>query len=279
MAKIDRLGWAAGFAFESYGVRVGVRTNDPAALERLSSHFPPNWKPARAEVVERLYSLFAPVEAARARGVRRFHLLYGDALRLARTQDLSEALEAFESDLQLYVAASARRRLFVHAGVVARRGRAVLLPGRSFAGKSTLVAALVRAGATYYSDEYAVLDRAGRVHPYARAIGLREGATGKQRKVTVESLEGVNGSKALPVGLVVLSRYREGARFRPRRLTEGHGLLALLANTVSARRQPEEAMRVLQRVATGAATFKGVRGEAGEAAASILNMLDELSRA
>src|ERR1700755_3553056 len=136
MSKIDRLGWAAGFAFESYGVRVGVRTNDPAALERLSAHLPPGWKPARAGRVERLYSIFAPSDATRARGVRRFHLLYGDAGRLARTQDLSEALEAFDSALQLYVAASARRRLFVHAGVVSWRGRAILLPGRSFAGKS-----------------------------------------------------------------------------------------------------------------------------------------------
>lgn len=279
MAKIDRLGWAAGLTFESYGVRVGVRTNDPATLERLSAHLPPGWRPARTEVVERLYSLFAPAVETRARGVRRFNLLYGDVLRLARTQELSEALEAFESDLQLYVAASARRRLFVHAGVVAWRGRAVLLPGRSFAGKSTLVAALVRAGATYYSDEYAVLDRTGRVHPYARPIGLREGATGRQRKVAVESLEGTSGAKALPVGLVVVSEYREGARFRPRRLTEGQGLLALLANTVSARSQPEEAMRVLQRVATGAATFKSARGEAGDAAASILKLLDESSAA
>src|ERR1051326_2406202 len=83
MAKIDRLGWAAGLAFESYGVRVGVRTNDPAALERLSSHLPPGWRPARTEVVERLYSLFAPAVVTRARGVRRFNLLYGDVLRLA----------------------------------------------------------------------------------------------------------------------------------------------------------------------------------------------------
>jgi hypothetical protein len=275
MAKIDRLGWAAGFAFESYGARVGVRTNDPVVLEQLSARFPPRWKHARAEVVERLYSLFTPVDATRTRGVRRFNLLYGDAGRLTRTHDLSEALEAFESDLQLYVAAASRRRLFVHAGVVASRGRAVLLPGRSFVGKSTLVAALVRAGATYYSDEYAVLDRAGRVHPFARPIGLREGATGRQRKVSIESLEGVAGAKALPVGLVFVSEYREGARFRARRLTQGQGLLAMLANTVSARRQPEAALAVLQRVATCAPVFKGVRGEAHEAAASILRLLEE----
>ena len=38
------------------------------------------------------------------------------------------------------------------------RGRAIVIPGRTFSGKSTLVAELVRAGATYYSDEYAVED-------------------------------------------------------------------------------------------------------------------------
>src|SRR5437868_5361339 len=127
MAKIDRLGWAAGFAIESYGARVGVRTNDPRVLELLAVRLPPVWKPARVEVVERLYSLFAADGGEkRARGVRRFNLLYGDAGRLTRTHDLSEALEAFESDLQLYVAATARRRLFVHAGVVGWRGRAAV---------------------------------------------------------------------------------------------------------------------------------------------------------
>src|SRR5437763_17171776 len=106
MAKIDRLGWAAGFAIESYGARVGVRVNDPGVLEQLAVRFPPGWKPARDEVVDHLYSLFAATDAPRARGVRRFNRLYGDVRRLTRTHDLSEALEAFESDLQLYVAAT-----------------------------------------------------------------------------------------------------------------------------------------------------------------------------
>ena len=67
----------------------------------------------------------------------------------------------------VHVANYAPDRVFVHAGVVAWRGRALVLPGTSFAGKTTLVAELVRAGAIYYSDEYAVLDEQGRVHPYS----------------------------------------------------------------------------------------------------------------
>jgi hypothetical protein len=64
----------------------------------------------------------------------------------------------------------------VHSGVVAHDGRAILLPGPTHAGKSTLVAELVRLGAPYFSDEYALIDADGRVHPYPRPMLLRDGS-------------------------------------------------------------------------------------------------------
>src|SRR5256714_4105627 len=210
MRKIDRLVWAAGFAFESFGVRVGVRATDAPTLELLTGCLPPGWKPLRARIVERLYSLHAPAATAR-RGVRRFRVLYGDHVRLARSFEIEDVLEAFESHLQMYVAVEARRGLFVHAGAVGWRGRAVVLPGRSYSGKSTLVAELVRAGATYYSDEYAVLDARGRVHPFRRPLSMREEGGGKLR-VSPDTLEGPTGVAPLPVGLVVVSEYKSGAR-------------------------------------------------------------------
>jgi hypothetical protein len=157
---------------------------------------------------------------------------------------------------------------------VAWRGRAILLPGRSFRGKSTLVAALVRAGATYYSDEYAVLDDRGRVHPYARPLSLRrEGGLGAAR-LPVEALGGTVGEHPLPVGLVAVTHYRAGAQWRPRRLSPGQATLALLNETVAARSRPVTALRTLHRVAAGAATFRGVRGEAEENAPLILQACD-----
>src|SRR2546421_8950888 len=124
MRKVDRLVWAAGFAFESFGVRVGVRATDAPTLEMLTERLPPGWKRVRARVVERLYSIHAPAATTR-RGVRRFQLLYGDHVRLARSVDIEDVLEAFESHLQMYVAVEARRGLFVHAGAVGWRGRAI----------------------------------------------------------------------------------------------------------------------------------------------------------
>ena len=44
----------------------------------------------------------------------------------------------------------------IRAGVVAWNGRAALLPGARQAGKTTLVAELLKKGAVYYSDAYAL---------------------------------------------------------------------------------------------------------------------------
>src|SRR5262249_38753244 len=131
--------------------------------------------------------------------------------------------------VQLYVAERSPRRVFVHAGVVGWRGRAIVIPGRSFSGKTTLTAALVKAGFTYYSDEYAALDSAGRVHPYARLLGIREhGQFERATRYTVESLGGKRGARPLPVALVIVSQYKPVAQWRPRRLSAGEGALAML---------------------------------------------------
>ncbi|HKV39826.1 MAG TPA: hypothetical protein VJX67_11490 [Blastocatellia bacterium] len=224
--------------------------------------------------MDRLYSLTAGGGGPRP-GVRRLSLLYGDIIRIARSANLEDVLETLESDVQLFVAETARKRLFIHAGVVGWNGRAVIVPGRSFSGKSTLVSELVRAGATYYSDEYAVLDPKGRVHPFPKPLTLRKnGGDERQTKVPVELLGGSTGSKPLAVGLVVISHYKEDARWRPQPLSAGRGVLEILANAVPARGKPAEALAVLERTVRGASVIKGVRGDAAGVAASILERMD-----
>ena len=275
MQKIDRLGWAAGLSFRSYGVSIGVRVNNHAALEEIIKRLPAGWKPAPSTVVERLYSLRVEGEGKR-RGVRRFSLLYGDITQLERALNHEQVFEKFESDLRLFIAEQSRQRVFVHAGVVGWRGRAIIMPGRSMKGKTTMVAELLRAGAEYYSDEFAVIDARGRVHPYNKPLGMREPGSARQRKQSVESLGGSCGVRPLPIGLVLVAEYKQGARWRPRRLSTGQGMLALLDNTVSIRRQPETALAALrQAVAHTPPVLKGVRGEARAITNSVLAYLDK----
>ena len=183
--------------------------------------------------------------------------------------DVEIALSVFDARLRAYLAEHAPHHVFVHAGVVGHRGKAILLPGATFTGKTTLVAELVRAGATYYSDEYAVLDADGLVHPYARPLSIRDGG----RAATdhrVESLGGSAGAEPLPVGLVAVTQYRPGSEWQPRPLSPGEAVLALLANTIPAQERPAQSLAAIRRAVEGSIALEGERDEAAAVAADLL---------
>lgn len=107
-------------------------------------------------------------------------------------------------------------RLLLHAGAVERDGAVVLFPGESGTGKSTTVAACVRHGFGYLTDEMVALDLdAGAVRGWPRpimltpwslaAVGL-PGASGSGDGKTAVSCERLGGTvvdDALPVAHVV----------------------------------------------------------------------------
>jgi hypothetical protein len=268
-ALLDGIEWSLTLSVLAYGVRIGVRVNDPGIAEGVASHLPPGSECVEFSDTGRVYSLLVE-EHGPSRRPRRS--VYVNGAVLARCATVPGVLRAFEADVQLYVAEMAPERVFVHAGVVGYRGRGILLPGWSFAGKSTLVAALVRAGAEYYSDEYAVLDTSGRVHPYARALSIRQVGGPGVTKHPVDTLGGHVGTDPLPVGLVVVSKFRSGGEWRPRRLSPGRGVLALLANTVAARRIPEIALATLHQVVAVASVVASERGEASSVVEPILEL-------
>ncbi|MFL6230478.1 MAG: hypothetical protein ACJ741_17030 [Pyrinomonadaceae bacterium] len=247
-----------------------MRVNRAEGLELVRAHLPPGWRVSPSHVVERLFSIVVGGDAPSGRA-RRFHLLYEDHVRMARTNDLAVVCETLESRMRAFVAEHARRFVFVHAGTVGWRGRAIIIPGRSYSGKSSLVAELVRAGATYYSDEFAVLDGRGRVHPFAKPISLREEGELRQENFRVEELGGAAGSKPLSVGLVLMTEYRRGARWRPRLLTQGQGALAIFEHVIAARSRPGQSLAALERVVAQAPVLAGRRGEAREIVNRILS--------
>lgn len=271
--NLGRLDWPCWTAVTCFGVRIGLRANDPGLLETLRGLLPADARPYRRGVVDHWFSAIrgGPVAGSR---VRRLHLLYGNHARLARGHDLDGVLARFEPALRLVIAALAPRRVFVHAGAVAWKGRAIILPGMSFAGKTALVAELVRAGASYFSDEYAVLDAKGRVHPFAKPLSLRESGSRRQEETPVEALGGRAVRHPLPVGLVVMSTFAEGARWRPRTLSPGQGALAVLSNTVTARHAPARSLASIREVVAHAPVVKSRRGEAAEVAPAILRLLE-----
>src|SRR5262249_31989758 len=144
----------------------------PEALEHLVPIFPPGWVETADPSVDLLFS-FILGGSRPGSNVRRYHLPYMFHMRLARTFELVAATDMLELFVHLTIGEHAWSGIFVRGGFVGWPGRAPLIPGRTHTGKSTLVAALVRAGATYFSDEYAVLDPRGLVHAHLRPLSLR----------------------------------------------------------------------------------------------------------
>ncbi len=185
--------------------------------------------------------------------------------------DLRLALGILDAQLRMHIALHAPDHVFVHAGVVGVGEHAIVLPGRSFAGKTTLVAALVQTGAEYWSDEYAVLDREGLVHPYPKPLSVRIGDTRETEEQPVESLGGRAGDRPLPIAVIAFTRYRPGAVWALRPCTAGEGAVKLLEHSVAARSRPEEVLAAVRRAASGAVVLEGDRGEADRAAAALLS--------
>ena len=183
---------------------------------------------------------------------------------------MTDAGQALTAHAELVVAEHAPDHLFVHAGVVGWEGRAIVMPGASFAGKTTLVQAWLEAGASYYSDEFAVLDRDGRVHPFARPLAIRDASTASTRSVPAATLGAETGTTPLPIGLVLSTSYRAGARWRPRRLTAATTLLTLMRHTVAARGTPAHSMPILKRAVSGGLALAGLRGEARPLVSAVL---------
>ncbi len=180
------------------------------------------------------------------------------------SRDLGFLCELLALEAESLLIRTASPHVFIHAAVAGWNDRAILVPGRSMTGKSTLVHALVRAGATYYSDEYAVLDAEGLVLPYPRPIELRVG--GKRRIVKVEPA----GTEPLRIGAIFKTSFRDGASFRPRRQPAGRGALALIDNAIAARTRPAAVLAATSKAAANAAVYSGRRGNADDAAAIIL---------
>src|SRR5262245_28549944 len=127
-------------------------------------------------------------------GLKRFNIFYEDSVPAVKDADFDRTLEQIETELRKLVADLSKREIFVHAGVVEWRGRAIIIPGKTLSGKSSITAAFVRAGARYFSDEFALIDANGRVRPYPKPLSLRlNGHTAKAVETPVEALGGTAG--------------------------------------------------------------------------------------
>lgn len=179
-----------------------------------------------------------------------------------------------ETQIRLAVAEFAVDRVFVHAGAVSWKGIGIVIPGHSFTGKTSLVREFVEAGAEYLSDEYAVFDINGFVHPFPKPLSIREKSGGiLQVDHIVEDLGGICADGPVKVAYVVHTSYKPGSDWKPTLISNGTGVLKLLEHTLPIRVATQYSLEVFNSVADEAVFLESPRGEASETVKAILQFI------
>ncbi len=118
------------------------------------------------------------IKIARPNTLRRWYHpqvnFYLDDKAPFRPLPLSQALPLFEWGLNWCVASYLHRYLILHAAVIERNGKTLILPGEPGAGKSTLCAALVSKGWRLLSDEMTLISvENNRIISIPRPVSLK----------------------------------------------------------------------------------------------------------
>jgi hypothetical protein len=253
---------------QSFGVEIGISWRGADISGSLLEALPPQWEFAEGIAPARSYHVEPHADGG-------FRIVIDDEDDARQFPDVTRLLDFLEGDIQIFVAEFATPHLFVHAGVVAIGGRAILIPGRSFAGKSTLTTSLVKAGATYYSDEYAVLDPNGLVLPYPRRVSLRSGPHGPTGRLDLaaHAPKVPFAEAASPVGLVALLKYEEDGGWDARELDHLEAIMAISEQTVAIQRRPADTFAILGAVARSATVIQGTRGDVDDTVDRLLALL------
>lgn len=258
--------------FTSYGVIIRLESESETLLKRAAEIA----EKAFLDRLEFIDNTTERIDHTFALGEKKGggYFLIDDGELKPNFEDLPSLLTYFTGMVRVTVAAKSTSAVFIHAGVVGWKGTAVVLPATSHAGKTTLVSEMISLGAEYFSDEYAVLDPDGMVHPFERSLSVREEGTSVTHEVPVSRLGGNVAKAPSSVGFVVMTEFKPNAEWLPRIVTPGQGIIEIIPHVIPIRFNTEFSLKVLNTAFSRAIITVGPRGEARQAAESILSFVE-----
>lgn len=219
--------------------------------------------------------------------------LLADGRAVVRAAEPPTALAMLLWDVNRSVVERTGDLLLLHAAAAERDGVAVVLPGAMEAGKTTMVAGLVRAGLRYLTDEVTAIDvQRDRIHPYPKALSIDPGSWGllgdleptvprdvrrfmpQQWQVVPTSIRPDALSPAARPGAVVLPRYEPGAATRLRPLPRADALVALAGCAFRFEEDPAGTVRDLVHVVRGCESYELVHSDLDDAVRTVLGVLE-----
>lgn len=260
------------FNIESYGVQIGIELGPgirrSTIKKRLKFLLPNGFEEIKNAATEYNFLLTKNADET-------YNASENGKVFIAGVSE-SFMLEQFERRVRLTVAEFAVGKVFLHAGVVGWNERAIVFPGDSFHGKTTLVAELVKKGAVYYSDEYAVLGEDGMVYPFPKMLSMRGIIDDfRQIDIPVEKFGGIAGNKPIPIGMMLFTRFQAKARWQPRNLSHGQAMMEVITHTLPIRNKPEFTLKVLNNAINRAIITKTKRGDAARTAELIIGFFEK----
>jgi hypothetical protein len=273
MQQTSTNGWATEDHYRLLSVHLLVRTMHPGFAYALRWHLDPFHRDEPAlghSVVVDVWERQDVGEGALEESADAPRFVYFRDGR-TRVDSLTGLLSFALWDVHALVPQTAQDFLFLHAGVVARDGAAILLLAPTDGGKSTLTTALLLEGFAYLSDELAAIDPVTEtVYPYEKRISLdpeamayfprledqlrdRGGLSARLRQRYVRPEDtGASVAEPCPVRSVIfLSPHRAG----PPRLsdvTRATAVQRMVPQCFNLDRQQERGIVLLSRVAAGA---------------------------
>jgi hypothetical protein len=234
---------------------------------------------APAGALGTVYGAFAsPEEAAPVPPALAYSVAVGPAGELVIRRGAGELASAdgagmflfhFEQDLVVELQKRRSDLYFLHAAVLEREGKAVLLVAESGGGKSTTAWGLLHHGFRYASDELAPVDLAtGRVHGFPHALCLKADPpapyplpagvlrTARSRHVPVGLLPSGLAPCPLPLEAIVFLRYRpdlERPAIRP--MATAEAAARLYTQALNALAHPADGLDAALQVVSGARCF------------------------
>ena len=209
---------------------------------------------------------------------------------------LAQALPVFEWGLNLVIALRSHSFLMLHAAVLERNGKAILLPAMPGHGKTTLCAGLSHRGWRTFSDEFGLIrPNSLEMIPVPRPMALKNEsidiirdfapdahigpATPNTRKGTVahvkpttESVEKQNVQAQ--VGMIVFPKWVKGASLNLQAISKGESFMLLATNAFNYELLGEAAFRTVGDLVSNADCYRLVYSDLEEATRRLTELAD-----
>jgi hypothetical protein len=232
-------GWVYSPRFRCVAFEWSIVTNDPVLVDRVISLYQAclEGKPGPARDVFTL--------ARQATSNTASVSVYRNDQAILHAAPADLAIAHLVWHVNRGVVEEAGKRLLLHAAAAERDGKVVLVAGPEGSGKSTLVAALVRVGFQYVTDETVAVELpATTIAPYPKPIALDRGSLRALGNLipAASALEGASEQLLVPPQairphaiaeagkvprLLVLPSYRPGSKTAARPIARAEAAVAL----------------------------------------------------